>query len=242
LPVELHYGFEIETLPAGEVALAIETPARFAMTLNGRPIAKDQDQGWWVDPCLRRIPLDTALLRKGSNRIVLAIDFTEADGLEAMFLLGHFGVRAEGTRLTMTAPPAVLAAGDWTAQGLPFYSGAVAYRWTANVKRERGERVFVSLPEFKGTVARVLVDGVEAGFLPWPPYELDITACLTGERADIAIEVIASRRNSFGPLHQKNIQPWVGPDSFLTGGDDWSDDYVVRPCGLLEPPRLVWRR
>ena len=28
---------------------------------------------------------------------------------------------------------------------------------------------------------------------------------------------------------------------FVTKGDNWSDDYVLVPCGLFEPPELVVR-
>jgi len=87
------------------------------------------------------------------------------------------------------------------------------------------------------------VDGKEVGYISWPPYELDISRFVLGKKeAIITLEIFLSRRNAFGPLHQKTADPpWVGPDSFLTQGDDWSEAYVLKSCGLLEAPTIVFK-
>jgi hypothetical protein len=93
--------------------------------------------------------------------------------------------------------------------------------------------------EFKGTTVRVLVNGAHAGYLSWPPYELDITDLLKETTNEITLVVYGSRRNTFGPLHQKTLEPHgTGPDNFVTEGADWTDNYVLKPCGLLAPPTL----
>ena len=54
------------------------------------------------------------------------------------------------------------------------------------------------------------------------------------------IQVISSRRNSFGPLHR--LPPsggWIGPGSFKTQGAEWTDDYSLVPYGLMAPPEIV---
>jgi len=53
--------------------------------------------------------------------------------------------------------------------------------------------------------------------------------------------VFTSRRNSFGPLHLNDPNPRaIGPGSFVTQGDAWTDAYVVVPSGLLKAPALAY--
>lgn len=242
--VELRYSFDVESLPRGPVALVLETPERFTVRLNESTLSLDNSDGWWVDPCLRRTPIDPALLRVGANVVDLSIDFAPSDDLEAAFLIGDFGARVEGTRCILTDSPVREGLGNWVERGLPFYGGSATYRFAAHVAVGEGERVFVAAPGFKGSVVRVLVEGRPAGYLAWAPYELDITGPLAGRsEVEIALEVFGSRRNCFGPLHQTNPDPWgVGPGNFTTDGADWSEDYVLKACGLLTPPELIYRR
>lgn len=236
--VTLRFAFDVERFPAGAMHLALETPRRFVLTLNGHDIATDADSGWWVDPAIRMLPLDTALLKKGENIIEAALDFRCDDNLEAFYLLGDFGVAANKKRSSITAvsEPCV---GDWRNAGMPFYGGAVAYRFKTGVSMKKGERVFIQAPDFKSATVRVLVNGNHAGYLSWPPYEADITAFLGNTTNEITLVLYGSRRNTFGPLHQKTLEPHgTGPSNFVTEGADWTDGYVLKPCGLLAPPTL----
>jgi len=238
-PVALRYEVNVEQVPKGPMWLALETPERFRVTLNGQPISSDADDGWWTDRSIRRLPVDPALLHPGVNEVLMTIDFVEDDDLEASFLLGSFGVRldASGERAVIDALPPKLRAGDWCKQHLPFYGGSVTYRRQVRIRRQPEERVFVTLPRWAGGVVRVLVGGRPAGYVKWPPYELDITDAIVGEAFDLGIEVIGHRHNAFGPLHQAKPEPaWVGPDNFLTEGAQWQEAYNLYPCGLLAPP------
>ena len=69
--------------------------------------------------------------------------------------------------------------------------------------------------------------------IAWQPYEADITeAAGTG----IELDVILTRRNTFGPLHRLPLRAKnYGPNSWTTTGRAWSDDYQLYPSGLLEP-------
>lgn len=242
LPLELSYTVQVEKLPAGPLHLILETPERFTVRVNDVELPQDCD-GWWVDPCLRRLPLDPAMLVKGKNEITLTIDFKETDNLEAIFLAGQMGVRMkDGLDCTLTAPVKSLKLGDWTSQGLPFYGGSATYSFKVQPTPEKGERVILSVPEFKGSVMRVLIGGREAGFLPWPPYELDITKWAKGKELEIELELIGSRRNGFGPLHIANEPNWTGPAEFITTGKDWTEPYYLKPCGLMKAPLLSYRK
>jgi hypothetical protein len=240
--VVLEYTFEAETIPGGELALALEQPERFCIRLNGFILDADADAGWWTDRCLRRIPVDPGFVRRGENVLELMTPFDENTDLEAMFLLGEFGVRVDGTRLTLIRPPRTLHTGDWVTQGLPFYSGAIAY--LGEMERPGGgDRVLLTLPALGGACVRVIVNGALAGVIGWQPYEVDLTEHLRPGRNELVVEVVSHRRNSFGPLHHREtVTPWTGPGEFVTQGRDWREDYSLIECGLLADPEIVVRR
>ncbi|NLX59419.1 MAG: hypothetical protein GXY74_10075 [Phycisphaerae bacterium] len=244
--VTLRYAIHAAALPTGPLHLAIEQPQTFSISLNGRTVSTDVECGWWVDRSLRTLALDPATLRLGENCLELVCDYSELHpGLEIVYLLGSFGVKVAGADATLVAPPASLRIGDWVKQGLPFYSGSVCYTRTVRAKLRAGERLIVQTPEFRGTAVRVLVNGDEAGIVPWPPYELDVTDAVRaagGEAVQLGIEVLGHRRNSHGPHHlNQKWTWWTGPGQYLDR-KNWFDGYQVVPCGLMAPPKLVVRR
>ena len=239
--VSLSYSFNADCVPSGELALALEQPHRFKVSVNGTPVSTDVEYGWWTDTSCRRLPVDPAVLRRGPNEITLECDYDETfSGLEIMYLLGDFGTVVNGTNLTLTAPPRELHTGDWTTQGLAFYGGSVAYRRTLSAALEAGQRLFVRLGEYRGVAVRVLIDGRQAGIIAWEPAELDITDFVTGGEFDLTLEVLGHRRNSHGPLHLSEKWPtWTGPYEFIVTGDRWFEGYQLVPCGLMSEPQLV---
>jgi hypothetical protein len=239
--VEVRFGFQIEELPAGPVELVVERPEDREIRVNGVTISPATDQGWWVDKVFRRLPVPSTALHTGVNTVVLSCDYHEASDLEAVYLLGQFGVRLNSTRAVLTRLPATLAVGDLAAQGLPFYSGAVAYRLPAPEAPSNGQRLFLCLPEFTGACAKVSTPGLPPLFVGWPPYEVDISE-LASAGTEITVELVLTRRNTFGPLHQVPlIAPGYGPDNFLTGGPGWSDEYMLIANGLHTAPVLEIR-
>ena len=245
VPVVLEYRIHADVLPQSELLLGLESPHRFAIAINGRPVSSEATRGWWVDPSLKLIALDTAWLRPGENRLRLETAYTEDDGLEIIYLLGEFGVALAGGKARIIAAPERLEIGDWTAQGLPFYSGSVSYRRAvATPQLAKGQRLFVRVPGYRGVAARVLVNGKEAGFIGWEPAEADITDYLEGDAFELAIELVGHRRNSHGPLHYAEKWPVMGarPWQFVAQGKAWCDDWNIVPCGLMESPRLEIRR
>lgn len=242
--VALRYIFGVSALPSGDLHLALEQPHRFSVCLNGVMVSTDAECGWWCDRSLRKLPLSPALLRIGSNEIVLECDYDESyTGLEIIYLLGNFGTHVKGVDVAVTETPRTLKTGDWVKQGLAFYGGSVSYVRMIRPKLKKGERLFVRVPDYRGTAVRVLVNGREAGIIAWPPNEVDITALLDGAGAALAVEVIGHRRNSHGPHHLTEKWPRAtGPGSYRAGPGMWFEGYQLVPCGLMKPPELVWKR
>jgi hypothetical protein len=68
---------------------------------------------------------------------VLKTAFHGGVDLEALYLLGPFGVRVDGARRILTSLPTRLEAGDVTTQGLPSIRGASVNRLDPPPKRSQ---------------------------------------------------------------------------------------------------------
>lgn len=234
LALRLEYTFRCDRVPAGPVALAIERPDLYRIELNGVPL-KNASSTWWVDPCLRRLALPKGALRKGTNTLVLSSEYNELlPGLEAMFLLGSFGVSPDGR--TIRALPAKLDLGDVCRQGLPNYSGNLAYSFTAKVPKSGPVRL--SIPNFRGTAIGLRLNGGKEVFLPFPPYEAVFDKGLKRDGKDcFEVTVYGHRRNAFGPFYLKDgikWPHWHGPGQM---GAVESTTRALVPFGLGASPR-----
>ncbi|MGB9588296.1 MAG: hypothetical protein ACPL7O_08960, partial [Armatimonadota bacterium] len=67
-----------------------------------------------------------------------------------------------------------------------------------------------------GILYKVRVNGRDAGNILWRPFQLDLTPLLQTGKNELEIEVVSSRQNSLGPLHEweGDDNMWVGPDAF----------------------------
>lgn len=222
--VELRYTFEIEAMPAW-VDFVIEEPERFTVEINGTPLDLS-DSKRWIDIAFHRCSLPAASLRPGKNEIVLKTCYQENSNLEAVYLLGEFGVRLAGADRKLVVLPDQLEVGDLCRQGLPFYSAVVTYHLPLPENALR-----LRLPEFGGACARV-----NGQVLGWDPYEADVS----GSEGSVEVDLFLTRRNTFGPLHDTvKDRDHTGPYHWMTEGDEWSDDCVFVPAGLLSPPQFV---
>lgn len=234
--IQLDYEFFCDEFPSGDLALALEQPLTFAVELNGVPVSSD-DCGWWCDRSLKKLRLEPAMLRSGRNQLSLKCDYTASHpGLEAVFLLGNFGVKQQGLKLTLGTMPDSLPVGDWCACGLPFYSGAASYRFTMEVpQHSAAERVFIHLPEYGGSCAKVIVNGQTAGVAAWAPNEVEVSELVKPGINEFMVEIFSSRRNSHGPLYGSKKWPaWTGPVEML----EYTGEYNLVPCGLMQKPVL----
>jgi len=244
--VQLRYSFEVETLPQGALHLALESPEKFSARLNGQSVATASDCGWWCDKSLRLVALDAAALQRGTNQLELDLEYDEYfAGLEIVYLLGDFGVELRGRVPTLTPEPLRGNLGDWVPQGLPFYAGALLYETDIELPAAvPGQRTILRLDDYRGTAARVWIDGRPAGITAWPPGEVDLTPLLPreGRRVRLGIEIMGHRRNSHGPLHHdEKWPPYTTPWQFSPNNEQWQDDYRLVPVGLMEAPELVFQ-
>ncbi len=236
--VALAFEFSVEDIPSDPVFLCMERPERWQLTLNGEPLSSAAE-GWWVDTAFPRIGLPMGSVQQGGNVLTLEADFHEGIDLEAVYLVGAFGVRLDGTRRTLTRLPERLAVGDIATQGLPFYGGSLTYTVPLSPPADAA-RVFLTLLGFEAACVKVLSPGGSVEMLAWPPYHTEVPpdAVRAGQ---VQLEVVLTRRNTFGPLHQIPLRAGAyGPHNFLTTGENFSENCLLYPAGLLQAPVISW--
>jgi hypothetical protein len=235
--VRLRFSFHVERMPAGPCHLVMEQPDRWSVTLNGHAVERDQDEGWWIDPAFQRIRIGPGMLKIGENAVEMEPDYLHDTGIETIYLTGEFGARWDMGRAVISALPEELELGDWTERGFPCYTGSITYRTQVERPADQGKEVFLEIPSWEGVLAKVRINGKLCGRVAWPPYRVRITSAMEPGSNEVAIEMVASRRNLLGPLHLSDRYPtWTGAGQFKTSGDEWTDDYVKLPYGLMEPP------
>jgi len=231
----LEFKFAVDSQPNDAISLCLERPEQWQITLNGRVIPSDVS-GWWVDKAFQKIALPPEALVLGGNVLTLTGDFHQEMNLEAVYLIGGFGVRLEGRHAALTQLPERLHIGDLTAQGLPFYGGSVSYL----IPTPSQAPLFVTVPEFEAACVKVVSPHASATLIAWPPYRAEILP-ETAETGQITLEVVLTRRNTFGPLHLVPLRAGAySPGSFVTEGASFSEDYQLYPAGLLQAPVFSW--
>lgn len=209
-PITLTYRFQsdIET----DAWLAMEQAERCHVQLNGKEIHTNHT--WWIDSCMEKFDIH---VQKGENVLTVNTVFADDTDLEAVYILGEFGVYNGKIR----KKPEQISLGDITTQGFPFYSGTFRYVFHQKIE----ERSLLKLPGLCGA-ACVRVNGK---IIAWMPYEVLLEPCDT-----LTVELYLTRRNTFGPFHLYPPAKETSPRSYVTTGEQWTDEMLVIPCGLPE--------
>lgn len=234
--LKLDYSFNISDIPE-KVKLAVEEPENFEILINGKKALSKTD-GFWVDSCFKIFDIDTSSLRKGKNTIQLKTSFRADMNLEAIYLLGEFGVTLNGREATIIKLPERLKIGDIVNQGLPFYGADVIYYTDMPVINKNEELIFKA-DDFNTACIKVS-DGKNQKIIACKPYSADISDFDANAKA-LEIHYVLTRRNTFGPLHQYPlIAGAYGPESFISEGDGFlNDSYGLLPQGMTSGVSLI---
>ena len=140
--------------------------------------------------------------------------------LEPVYLLGDFSLQAAASGYTV-GPPQPLRIGSretagWNQQGYPFYAAGVAYTQQFDLPRTES-RYQVSLPDWYGSVARVIVNGKVAGRIYYSPWECDVTDWIRPGRNTIEVVVVGTLKNTLGPHHAGHMVGKAWPHAFQRG-------------------------
>lgn len=212
--------------------LALEKAESVEIAVNGCPV-DNASVGWFVDESIKKVQLPD--LPAGGSVIELTLPFGRRSNVEWCYLLGDFGVRVQGAEKTVIPPVRRLGFGDWTTQGLPFYCGNVTYKIPVRVEKDT---LTIRVPQYRGSVLGMEMDGVRQGDMAYAPYEYTFTNLQPGEH-EVGITVYGNRVNGFGCVHNcDDSTSWFGPDCWRSEGVRWCYEYRLRKCGLLVSPQI----
>ena len=248
------YKFSIERGVPRNLAIVVERPDLYTITCNGQPV-KAKPGDWWLDKAFGRIEI-AAAARKGDNVVTITANpFTMFDELEPAYVLGNFALKPAGKGFVISPdhsielgnasmavpnssrPDASASPAGWNAQGNPFYSAGVAYQESFEVKKRAG-RYLVVLPSWRGSVARVTVNGKPAGYIDTPPWECDATKLIKRGKNEIEVTVVGTLKNTLGPHHGDPALGAAWPGSFHNApnpGPPPGEKYSTVAYGLFEP-------
>ena len=212
--------------------LALEKAENVEIAVNGCPV-DNASVGWFVDESIKKVQLPD--LPAGDSVIELTLPFGRRSNVEWCYLLGDFGVRVQGAEKTVIPPVRRLGFGDWTTQGLPFYCGNVTYKIPVRVEKDT---LTIRVPQYRGSVLGMEMDGVRQGDMAYAPYEYTFTNLQPGEH-EVGITVYGNRVNGFGCVHNcDDSTSWFGPDCWRSEGVRWCYEYRLRKSGLLVSPQI----
>ncbi|MFR1518047.1 MAG: glycosyl hydrolase [Clostridia bacterium] len=232
--LEVEYEFYADAVPKGEVFLAGERPEFCQYYVNGTRLECADPNDFWIDVCFRKMAVPAGLIQKGRNIVTFKTLFRRTTNIEALYLVGDFGVRIEGRRRILDRLPERIGFQNLREYRLPFYTGRITYRVpnTAFSAFGHADRILLCTDGYRGSLVKVAPLGncgakSQAEILAWEPYAADVTAWVKSG-CDIGVTLVCSRRNVFGPLHLLPAECSVyGPEHFVTKGENWSDDYAL---------------
>lgn len=232
--VSLRFSIESQ-VRVEDVQLALEDANSAELWLDGIRL-ENTANGFWVDESIQTLPLP--VLEVGTHLLEIRRPYDAMTNLEWCYLLGDFGVEVHGARARLTAPIRELHWGDWTRQGLPFYAGNVTYHATLE---QADHTLTVEVAHFNTPLMSVKLDGQPLGKIAFAPYRLELHNAVAGTR-HLEITAFGNRVNAFGAIHNAdNNTVWFGPDAWRSEDDRWSEEYQLKPMGVLVAPRLLTR-
>jgi hypothetical protein len=239
--LELAYRFTVEGAAFEEVSasleLAMERPWLYEVSLNESPLDFEAGERW-LDEDARKVSV-AEVVRPGENVVrAIARPFHPLCEVAPLYVLGEFGLREASPGFRMSRPEP-LGLGDWLGQGLPFYPWGVRYAATFDLPSP-AEGLTVDLPAWEGSSARVSVDGAEAGYIVWPPHQLEAAVRLESGAHELAVDVTGNMKNLLGPHFSEGL-PGIWSWEECPEHQPAGSAYRFLSCGLREPPALsVW--
>lgn len=236
--LQLSYEFFLDALPEQDLILAGERPELNQYRINGVRLYNKDIRDFWVDDCFKKMEIPRDALRLGRNEVTIDVSFMRTTNVEALYLVGDFGVRLEGKKRTLIPPPERMGCDNYAAYDMPFFTGNLTYVLSPETYQEllgeaarEADRILLTPKDFTGGCVKVTAAG-KTTVLGWDPFEADVTEAYRG-RLPILVTVEGVRTNVFGPLHEVTKPAGAcGPDNFVTGGDHWTNDYSLLSSGL----------
>lgn len=215
------------------VELGMEDMDVESLIFNGE--AAERTGKWYMDEAVKVYRLGN--IKKGENILELRIGYTENTNLEAMYLLGEFGVYLDGRNIRLSTLKRELKFGNIVNQGLAFYGGNISYHMKVYID---SGKMRLRVPHYRGACVAVEIDGKRySNLIICPPYELLIDDLENGTH-DVAIVLLGLRYNTLGHLHDQNDRDFLSSHPMLwrLKDENWTDFYHFTEIGILKKPEI----
>ena len=175
-------------------------------------------------------------LKTGRNELsIVAKPMDIQAEVEPVYLVGDFNVSSNGDKGWMITAAGEMDLGSWKSQEMPFYSHEVVYsrQFTNEVSNADYK---VSLGDWYGSVAEIVVNGQPAGILVSQPWEMEISDLVKEGENTVDVIVTGSLKNLMGPHHNNPVRGFVTPWSFFAGPvhQPPAEEYDLIDYGLFE--------
>lgn len=226
----LRLKFEFKSdVDVDNVVLAVEDAEKTNIVFNGKQIKNDVI-GYYVDNSIKKVSLGSII--NGKNVLELTAPYHTGANPEWCYILGDFGVRLMGAEKTVVEPVREIGFGDITSQGLPFYGGNIVYHIPINT--DGFNKMKVNVSHYRGSLVGVYADDGTLGKIAFAPYEITANVPKTNT---VDVKLFGNRANTFGPIHWcVDGDKWIGPNSWRSQGDGWTDSYRLYQVGILSAP------
>ena len=276
-PVDIRSRFVVKADYVPETLyLACETPEIFEITVNGQVVDTTKDCGFFRDHSFKKLDI-SGMMQVGENIIETRVMFTQSPEIyeniekskifeseknkltydmeiEAMYLVGDFGVVGQGTyeeiphkasffegEFVITAPNASVTLQNIERQGYLFFSGELTVKKTYTLAE--GDTARILAFEKSGVNAvRVKVNGQDLGRILWAPYSMDLSDVLVAGENEVELTLVNNLRNLLGPHHHVGGELYaVAPPHFYKEPCIWNgyhggyftDKYCFVNTGLV---------
>lgn len=236
----ISYSCHIEAAtPLEGIRLVVERPELWRITLNGHALDFASAKPW-RDPRMLQVEVGDCL-RHGDNEIVLSAEpFQVRQEIDAVYLRGSFAVTPARSGFQISGALPELRPGPWLEHGMPFYDGAVEYRFRLPPGFAGG---LLQIPAENWQGALVELHHGERVQLCYGP---DLAWRLDPSQGDeFRLRVIGLAKNLFGPWHlafKPRKRAWSSfwlAEGMTMNGPRPGVDYDLVPCGLWLRPLYV---
>lgn len=218
--------------PLEGIRLVVERPELWHVSVNGQCLDFSAAKSW-RDPRMLQVEVGRCL-KYGENEIVLSAEpFQVRQEIDTIYLLGAFAVVPDPRGFHLSGPLPELGCGSWLQQGMPFYDGAVDYRFRLP-QAFAGVRLRVPAGHWQGSVVE-LRHGRNVQHCYGPDLEWVIDPA---QDEELTLRVVGLAKNLFGPWHipfKPRKRAWSSfwlADGLTVDGPRPGADYDLLPCGL----------
>ena len=231
-PLDIHYDFRIEDgVKLQDIFLAVEKSDHHRIIVVNRNVLSKTPLGYYIDKSFEKYDI-SGLVVPGQNKVTLRTTARKEVDIEAIYIVGDFGVINKDGNLAVTKLPEKASSLNLQNQGLPFFAGQVVLEKEITVP---SGATALKITGAKCATIEVALDDLPLGKRLWMPFIFTIPKKMTERKIKLRITLTNTLRNLLGPHHTQTSKPGlVSPAAFESNHPGFSEDYFFEPFGFKQ--------